>query len=315
MNFSHNISKSSLRSSSSSSKSIYQSEEIIKLENIIETLQHNNETLKKSLEKRDTAIAILTREKEKIYEELKCAQRTNRNLYQQLTDERDIHFKEKEYLVQDIKRLSIRRETNTIFETRCEGERIFSSLEEEIQEKDRIIYNICTKYLKVKSSKMSLQKRFIKLQKQSKKMCDNIVSILEENREVLDALLNRLLKMSHISKPGKKFIKLLQINTRLHYENTQLKIQMTHENEISSRRGLSVSNIKFQKNNIFEDKDKNVLITKTPQLRRSLSTNATYFIRRHGGLTNFKSLHNSLSPHFRKEICKSKSDSNLAYFK
>lgn len=31
---------------------------------------------------------------------------------------RDIHFKEKEYLVQDIKRLSIRRDTNTIFETR-----------------------------------------------------------------------------------------------------------------------------------------------------------------------------------------------------
>lgn len=61
--------------------------------------------------------------------------------------------------------------SNVFFFIKCEGEGLFSSFEEEIQEKDRIIYNICTKYLKVKSSKMSLQKRFLKLQKQSKRVC------------------------------------------------------------------------------------------------------------------------------------------------
>ncbi|CAG4945222.1 unnamed protein product [Parnassius apollo] len=165
MSFRQNNSNSSLRTSSLNSKSARQSEKITNLENIIEILKQNNENLKKSLDNKDVRIVNLVREKEKLHEELKCAQRTNRNLHQQLTDERDIHFKEKEYLVDDIKRLSFARR----------GDIIFKSLEEEIKEKDEIIYNICAKYLKMKSNKITLQKKLIMLQEQSEKV--NFLSI------------------------------------------------------------------------------------------------------------------------------------------
>lgn len=88
MNFRRILSKSSLRSSTSSAKSISQSEEVSKLHTEIELLKQTVESLKVSVENRDAAIGTLAREKEKLYVELKSVQRTNRNLQQQLGDER-----------------------------------------------------------------------------------------------------------------------------------------------------------------------------------------------------------------------------------
>lgn len=87
MNFRGILSKSSLRSASSG-KSLSHSEEVSKLRSEIELLKQNIDSLKVSVESRDAAIGTLAREKEKIYIELKSAQRTNRNLHQQLVDER-----------------------------------------------------------------------------------------------------------------------------------------------------------------------------------------------------------------------------------
>lgn len=87
MNFRGILSKSSLRSSSSG-KSLTHSEEVSKLQSEIESLKQTIDSLKVSVESRDAAIGTLAREKEKIYVELKSAQRTNRNLHQQLVDER-----------------------------------------------------------------------------------------------------------------------------------------------------------------------------------------------------------------------------------
>lgn len=88
MNFRRILSKSSLRSSSSSGKSLSQADELARLQSEIESLKQTVESLKVSLESRDAAIGTLAREKEKLYVELKSAQRTNRNLHQQLVDER-----------------------------------------------------------------------------------------------------------------------------------------------------------------------------------------------------------------------------------
>lgn len=86
MNFRRILSKSSLRSSSSSGKG--RPEEVSKLQSEVELLKQTIDSLKVSVESRDAAIGTLAREKEKIYVELKSAQRTNRNLHQQLVDER-----------------------------------------------------------------------------------------------------------------------------------------------------------------------------------------------------------------------------------
>lgn len=88
MNFRRILSKSSLRSSSSSGKSQKKPEEVAKLKSELELLKQTIDSLKVSVESRDAAIGTLAREKEKIYVELKSAQRTNRNLHQQLLDER-----------------------------------------------------------------------------------------------------------------------------------------------------------------------------------------------------------------------------------
>lgn len=92
MNFRRILSKSSSRSSVTSlkSSSVSNNSEVLKLQSEIESLKQTIEALKVSVESRDAAIGTLAREKEKLYVELKCAQRTNRNLHQQLADERYI---------------------------------------------------------------------------------------------------------------------------------------------------------------------------------------------------------------------------------
>lgn len=91
MNFRRILSKSSSRSSVTSGKSVSpNNSEVQKLQIEIESLKQTVEALKVSVESRDAAIGTLAREKEKLYVEFKCAQRTNRNLHQQLVDERYI---------------------------------------------------------------------------------------------------------------------------------------------------------------------------------------------------------------------------------
>lgn len=87
MNYMRILSKGSL-ASSSSLKSFTSLEEVTKSQNEIEILKQTIESLKLTIENRDAAIGNLAREKEKIYVELKAIQRTNRNLHQQLEDER-----------------------------------------------------------------------------------------------------------------------------------------------------------------------------------------------------------------------------------
>jgi chromosome segregation ATPase len=86
MNFRQVLSKASL--TSSSKKSLAISGEAIKLQTQIEKWKQTVNSLKMTLESRGEAIGTLAREKEKLYVELKSVQRRNRNLQQQLDDER-----------------------------------------------------------------------------------------------------------------------------------------------------------------------------------------------------------------------------------
>ncbi|KAM3956500.1 uncharacterized protein ACR2FA_009511 [Aphomia sociella] len=208
MNFRHILSKSSLKSSSSSGKSLPTSEDLVKLQSEVEHLKQNVESLKISVESRDAAIGTLAREKEKLYIELKSVQRSNRNLHQQLMDER----------------LSSKTELVNKDNSCMDEGAIVYELKDEMKHKDEVICNIGTKYLKIKSNKIRVQKKFAKLQLQNQKICENIILLLEDNRKSFDNLLSRLLQFSTTSPDSKKCLKLLKINGDLHYENTQLKI-------------------------------------------------------------------------------------------
>ncbi|KAJ0170961.1 hypothetical protein K1T71_013733 [Dendrolimus kikuchii] len=225
MNYIHNISKSSLKSSSSSRKSLAASEEVSKLQSEIELLKDTVASLKVSLESKDAAIGMLAREKEKIFVELKTTQRTSRNLQQQLIDERDINAKEKDYFKQEIERLSKSYENK--YDKNIDNKET-DMLREEIRSKDEVICNICSKYLKMKCNKNHLQEKIDKLHKNTQKTYQNIIHLLEENRKALDGLLNKMIQTATCIPNSKRYLKLLKVTANLHYENIEMKIQLTH---------------------------------------------------------------------------------------
>ncbi|CAH1641669.1 unnamed protein product [Spodoptera littoralis] len=306
MNFRRILSKSSLKSSSSSEKS--QPEEVTKLQSEIELLKQTIDSLKVSIESRDAAIGTLAREKEKIYVELKSAQRTNRNLHQQLVDERDIHSKEKDFLINEIKRLTKRNENETNAQDNRDQfeDQVKSAISDELKARDEVICNIGAKYLKIKTSKTLFQKKFEKLQAQNKKTCENIILLLQDNRKTLDSLLDKLLKSSSISPNSRKYLKLLQINASLHYENTQLKIYLSSHQD-------RTSNVTQEPSNKYCSIGKQTTSgTKSEEKMNHLSINSMMkLLNAHEfeSLKSFKYIHKTFSPNIRGTIYRSVSDS------
>lgn len=220
----------------------------------------------------------------------------------------------------------------------------YDSLKEEIRTKDEVICNICSKYLKMKRIKQSLQKKLEVLELQTQKVCytnlklyyrytsvftvyitnnvhsmqicENIVCLLQENKTSIDSLLNRLITTSGTATDScKKYFKVLKVNSNLHYENTQLKVELSQKKllnllnggcepepgcnhtESSSRNKHLKLNEKITTNNF---KKKILAVTNQPPYSK---------IRRRIALkTNFKSVHEMFSPHFRRRIIRYNSD-------
>lgn len=111
-------------------------------------------------------------------------------------------------------------------------------------------------------------------------ICETIILILQENKRTLHRLFKTLLNMSYVTRSNKKLIKLLKINSRLYFENTQLKIQLSCGSEKST-------------------------------LHRTFCSNTDNLFNRSEALINF-STHRALTPkHYLKDIFRSKSDTNL----
>ncbi|XP_075986359.1 uncharacterized protein LOC142983409 [Anticarsia gemmatalis] len=322
MNFRSILSKSSLKSSSSR-KSLTHSDEVTKLQSEIESLKLTVDSLKVSVESRDAAIGTLAREKEKIYIELKSAQRTNRNIHQQLVDERDIHSKEKDFLINEIKRLSKRYENETIAEkNESSYEDQCKMIYDELKAKDEVIYNIGAKYMKIKSSKLTLQKKFEKLQFQNKRTCENIILLLQDNRRTLDNLLENLVKCTTVPPNSKNYLNLLQINASLHYENTQLKIYLSSKDSTTIQTGTlhqeaSNGNEQFEKACSLARPEKAVTKSegnmkyhcdKPPDIDRctklKCSENCDFIESK-----NFRYIHQTFSPSLQCSLHRSASDS------
>ncbi|XP_049880806.1 uncharacterized protein LOC126377158 [Pectinophora gossypiella] len=309
MNFRRILSKSSLRSSSSSGKSLSPSEEVLRLQSEIELLKQTIESFKISVESRDAAIGTLAREKEKLYVELKSVQRTNRNIHQQLVDERDMYSKEKEYLVEEIKRLSKNNNKEyNLYQPKPDDVQSNLSLKDEIKAKDEVIYNICAKYLKMKSSKQLLQKKMEKLQNHSQKICENVVLLLHENRQTLDNLLNRLLNASTVTPSSKNYLKLLKMNANLHYENTQLKICLSLKDFYSELDEESAADNSQNKSSTAKlSKSEGKMDTATSKHKKKnlhryhAFRQKIYRMPKFEDFRKFRSIHEALSPHFRRK--------------
>lgn len=146
-------------------------------------------------------------------------------------------------------------------------------------------------------------------------VCENIVGLLQENRRSIDSLLSKLITTSgSVTDSCKKYFNVLKVNANLHYENTQLKIELSRKKmhnllkeecepepdckhtESSSRSKHLKLNEKLASNNL---KKKILLVSHQPHSR----------IRRRIALKpNFKSVHEIFSPHFRRRIIRYNSD-------
>ncbi|XP_039760438.1 uncharacterized protein LOC120634111 [Pararge aegeria] len=234
MNLRRILSKSSLRSSPSSKK-ISKLNEINTLQDEIESLKLNLSSFKVLLEGRDASIGNLAREKEKLYVEHKNLQRINRKLQQELIDERVIHSKEKDFLLENIKKLSLKLANIGLYDDILDEEEHISALQNEIKSKDEVIYNVCSKYFKLKKSKGGLKKKFDALQTHMHKTFENIITTLEDNKNSLDILLDDLSKSAYSNPSHKKYVKLIKINAELNFENTQLKLFLIENNGFSNQ--------------------------------------------------------------------------------
>lgn len=137
--------------------------------------------------------------------------------------------------------------------------------------------------------------------------CENIILLLQDNRKTLDSLLDKLLKSSTVSPNSKQYLKLLQINASLHYENTQLKIYLSSHQD-------STNNVMIQQNSekCCEIGKQTASGTKSEEKMNRHSMNSKLkLLNAHEfeGLKSFKYIHRTFSPNARGAIYRSVSDS------
>lgn len=147
-------------------------------------------------------------------------------------------------------------------------------------------------------------------------VCENIVGLLQENKRSIDSLLRRLLTTSGtVTDSCKKYFKVLKVNANLHYENTQLKIELSQkkmlnllndecEPESDCNHTESASRTKHlklnEKNATNNPKKKSLVVSHQPLYSR---IQRRFIIK-----PNFKSVHEMFSPHFRRRIIRYNSD-------
>lgn len=152
-------------------------------------------------------------------------------------------------------------------------------------------------------------------------VCENIVGLLQENKKSVDSLLSKLITTSDtVTDSCKRYFKVLKVNANLHFENTQLKIKLSQKKlhdflnegcepepdcnhaESSSR----TKHLKLKEKNTTKNLKKKILVVSHQppysRIRRRITTKP-----------NFKSVHEMISPHFRRRIIRYYSDPCLTH--
>lgn len=148
--------------SEASTKPINLSLEISALRDQINILKDAVASMQEDTEKKDKALANLAREKEKLASNLKKQRRSNTSLKQQLEDERDFYFKEKQVYCQemnDCKELKQKLLSQTQL---SEGDTVgnkneITKLKEALNQTLQANYNLSIKFLRMKNTKTYLQ--------------------------------------------------------------------------------------------------------------------------------------------------------------
>lgn len=148
-------------------------DQIGKLQNIVNNMQNDTEM-------KEEAIANLAREKEKLSCELFKEKRSNATLKEQLEEEREFYFKEKEVYcreMSEMKKLKKKVQEEKNKEKHDDEETLHLKkevikLKEVINQTLEVNYNLSVKFLRMKNTKYCLKNRLKKLQSKHEKVTE-----------------------------------------------------------------------------------------------------------------------------------------------
>ncbi|XP_043272198.1 cytadherence high molecular weight protein 2-like [Venturia canescens] len=197
-----------------------------------------NETigdLKNAVRNKDINLGNIQRDNERLASELKKQQRCNRNLKQQLDDERFFYQREKEHFCQELQTNRSKCQGSTTKfqqQQKREFEQLLESLEDEnkelrneILEKNEVTYNLCIKFLRMKDSRDLLRQKLDRLLQEHLQVMAEMMEKLDEAREELNIIVSeKFQEPLPISKA--KFLQIVQRNSKLVYENAELKLHV-----------------------------------------------------------------------------------------
>lgn len=151
--------------------------EINALKEQIAILQLTVNSMQEETEKKEVALAHLVREKESISSDLRKQKRSNSSLKQQLQDEREYYYKEKEKYCQemnDCKRIKKQYAEADVDRSECEKYKSeIARLKIALNQTLEANYNLSVKFLRMKNTKTFLKERLRMLEEEHQKVIYN----------------------------------------------------------------------------------------------------------------------------------------------
>ncbi|XP_024945066.1 uncharacterized protein LOC107272034 isoform X2 [Cephus cinctus] len=210
-------------------------EEITTLRQQVVHLNRNVVELENTVQLKENQLENAHRETERLSLELKKQQRCNRNLKQQLDDERFFYQKEKEHFCEEMQNHKAKCFGSTFKaqqQQQREFEKIHDGLEEEnkqlrdeLIEKSETTYNLCIKFLRMKHSKDSLRQKLDQLLREHLQVMADMMEKLDEARKELNIIVSEKFQ-EPLPMSKAKFLQVVQRNSRLVHENATLKMHI-----------------------------------------------------------------------------------------
>lgn len=176
-------------------------DELTALRSQVKDLTETIADLRKTIYTKDTQLDNMRKEGERLSAELKKHQRCNRNLKQQLDDERHFYQREKDHFCEELQRQRNRPAGNgpsklqqqrlkELEEARSALDEENKQLREELAEKSEITYNLCIKFLRMKHAKDTFRHKLDQLHREHLKVMEETMEKLDEAREELNVIVS-----------------------------------------------------------------------------------------------------------------------------
>ncbi|KAH0955661.1 hypothetical protein HN011_001347 [Eciton burchellii] len=209
--------------------------EVITLQQQVARLSEIIVNLEDTIRMKDTQLENTHREKSRLLADVKKQRRCNRNLKQQLDDDRSFYQREKDYYVEEMQRYRSRYVGSTskfhqqrykeLEEAQDALEAENKRLKEELMDKNEITYNLCIKFLRMKHAKDTLRYKLDQLLREHLLVMAEMMEKLDEARKELNLIVSEKFQ-EPLPLNKAKFLQVVQRNNRLMYENATLKVQV-----------------------------------------------------------------------------------------